>query len=741
MRYLELFAGAHGLGSGLDRAGWIPVALAEIDLTARGVLRHLHPTLPILGDVKRIDGRQFRGRIDALWGGSPCQDLSVAGKGAGLEGARSGLFYEQHRIWMESEAPYFGWENVAGALSSNQGKDFACILSTLVGGPVRQPAKWGKSGVAAGPVAVAAWRVLDLQHVGPPQRRARVFIVAARAGGCDPAEILALHESVCRHPGPRDQARQAAAARAVAGADRDGGAGTGYDVPDIAGTLGTITGGLRSTDLDVNGAWPVAINNDSRGSVSEEAFALRGDDRQQQSVLAVNVEHALAPHGGQGTDGLVEPLGASEHKGHTVLAFDWQKGNDVSNVRPSTMNVTEEGTGTLGSTRVPAVLAFDVKQDGSSAGEVAPTLKRMGHADSHANGGGQMGVMVPGEEGSVMNTLDARTGRSIQRAGVRDRDVAVKNVVVQGSAFGFNYQNGGGYGDANDGLGIVREGIGPLSKSQVPAVALPEPFAFKASHFTRGKDGAPTDVVAPLSADADKGDQEPIIFDTTQVTHPENRSNPGPGLCHPLAAGMHPPALVPAEPDETVFKRRGGFGWSESTGLSPTLESQGGSHQGGPDNLPMVLGPAVLGVDIAPTLGARDFKGPGNFHDGSLQASVFPTGRVRRLLPVECERLMGWEDGRTAFATYTLADLEALHRDAMAEALDADQWGPPKRQEEVVAWVDQIRAMIKKVVKAGGSLTVELKDTNRYKLAGNGCSPVQTEWIAKRITYAEAHTP
>lgn len=222
LTYAELFAGAGGLSRGLEAAGFHCVAHAEIEPHARAVLRYHWPDTRLDGDVTQINGADYAG-VTLLSGGSPCQDLSVAGKRAGLAGGRSGLFHEQCRIWQESGAPYLLWENVAGAFSSNSGKDFATVLSTLVGAPIPVPADgWATGGVAAGRDAVAAWRVLDLQHFGPPQRRVRVFVLAARAGGVDPAEVLALAEGVCGHPSPRQQAREGTAGRAAGGVEAGG---------------------------------------------------------------------------------------------------------------------------------------------------------------------------------------------------------------------------------------------------------------------------------------------------------------------------------------------------------------------------------------------------------------------------------------------------------------------------------------------------------------------------------------
>lgn len=203
LTYAELFAGAGGLSMGLEAAGFHAVAHAEIDPHARAVLRHLWPHTRLDGDVSKLNGADYRG-VTLISGGSPCQDLSQAGKREGLGGERSGLFYDQVRIWNESGAPYLLWENVCGALSSNNGYDFAAVLSTIVGRDLvadgaiapdkHGKLKWLRAGRASGPTATVAWRVIDLAEFGLPHRRARVFLVASRAGHVDPAEILGIKQ-------------------------------------------------------------------------------------------------------------------------------------------------------------------------------------------------------------------------------------------------------------------------------------------------------------------------------------------------------------------------------------------------------------------------------------------------------------------------------------------------------------------------------------------------------------------
>ena len=176
-----------------------------------------------LGDITKIDGHNVP-LVDIITGGSPCQDLSVAGKRAGLEGARSGLFMEQIRITKELrnesikqlrlrgadfdirsiQPRYFVWENVPGAFSSNKGEDFRAVLEETAKIvcedaviPRPKDGKWTPSGVILGDGWSIAWRVHDAQFWGVPQRRKRIALVADFGGQSAP-EILFESESLSR---------------------------------------------------------------------------------------------------------------------------------------------------------------------------------------------------------------------------------------------------------------------------------------------------------------------------------------------------------------------------------------------------------------------------------------------------------------------------------------------------------------------------------------------------------------
>lgn len=178
MKFISLFSGIGGFDLGFERAGMECVTQVEFDTKARGVLATHWSTVKQLEDVRHVGKRNLTA-VDLICGGFPCQDVSVAGRRAGLAGERSGLWFEFLRIITELTPRWVIIENVPGLLHSNTGRDFATVISGLV-----------KCGYRVG------WRVLDSQYFGLAQRRKRVFIVAGLgSAGCNPAEVLFERES------------------------------------------------------------------------------------------------------------------------------------------------------------------------------------------------------------------------------------------------------------------------------------------------------------------------------------------------------------------------------------------------------------------------------------------------------------------------------------------------------------------------------------------------------------------
>lgn len=217
LRIGSLFAGVGGFDLGFERAGFTTAWAVEIDEKAQAVLRLRFPEAELHDDVTKV-GAHNLAPVDVITYGFPCQDLSVAGKRAGLDGQRSGLFHEAVRVIRELRArdgkPDIAIaENVPGLFSSNAGRDFAVVLQTLVDVGARD----------------VAWRVLDSQHHGVAQRRRRVFLVAD-FGGERAGKILSLAEGVRGDSAPSRKARKGAArgaGKGAAGRSRIDGTGGG----------------------------------------------------------------------------------------------------------------------------------------------------------------------------------------------------------------------------------------------------------------------------------------------------------------------------------------------------------------------------------------------------------------------------------------------------------------------------------------------------------------------------------
>lgn len=188
MKYLSLFSGIEAAAQAWHDLGWTPVALSEIEPYPCAVLQYHYPEVPNLGDVTKITEERIKslGAIDIVVFGSPCQDLSIAGKREGLFNdvgnvTRSGLFFHAIDIfgWARKHcgARFALWENVAGAYSSNKGRDFAAVVSHMAGlENVGVPENgWGTEGCAVGDNGMLEWSCLDAQWFGVAQRRRRVF--------------------------------------------------------------------------------------------------------------------------------------------------------------------------------------------------------------------------------------------------------------------------------------------------------------------------------------------------------------------------------------------------------------------------------------------------------------------------------------------------------------------------------------------------------------------------------------
>ena len=165
MRYISTFSGIEACSVAWKDLNWDPVAFADFDDFPSAVLEHHYPNVPNLKDVVNVDWSKYEGAADLVVGGSPCQSFSVAGKRLGMDDPRGNLALHYLRVVGAVRPKWFLYENVPGLLSSNEGDDFAIFLGEV--------AKLGYG---------FAYRVLDAQHFGVPQRRRRVFVVGCADG-------------------------------------------------------------------------------------------------------------------------------------------------------------------------------------------------------------------------------------------------------------------------------------------------------------------------------------------------------------------------------------------------------------------------------------------------------------------------------------------------------------------------------------------------------------------------------
>ena len=230
MKLGSLFDGSGGFPLGGIIAGMTPVWSSEIEPFPIRVTEKRLPSVRHYGDVSKLNGAGLE-PVDVITFGSPCQDMSLAGKRAGLDGARSGLFFQAVRIIKEMRAKYGKpryavWENVRGALSSAGGEDFRRVLEELCrikddAADVPRPKKWQSAGLIRGNGYSVAWRVLDAQYWGVPQRRKRIYLVAD-FDGYSAGKILFESEGVSGYSAKMQSARKDFARTAQNGAGETG---------------------------------------------------------------------------------------------------------------------------------------------------------------------------------------------------------------------------------------------------------------------------------------------------------------------------------------------------------------------------------------------------------------------------------------------------------------------------------------------------------------------------------------
>ena len=251
----SLFDGSGGFPLGGLLAGVTPVWASEIEPFPIRVTTKRLPTMKHYGDISRMDGGKIE-PVDIITFGSPCTDMSIAGKRAGLDGAQSSLFYQAIRIIKEMRCATNGryprwicWENVVGAFSSNRGFDFKAVLEAVIGiiepgaeVPMPEKDRWPYADIYMGERWSVAYRTFDAQHWGVPQRRRRVYLVGDLAGQCA-GQVLFESEGLSGYSAEGFRTWQRAARDTAAGL----GAAGGICLNDQGGSCMDISFGVSGT--------------------------------------------------------------------------------------------------------------------------------------------------------------------------------------------------------------------------------------------------------------------------------------------------------------------------------------------------------------------------------------------------------------------------------------------------------------------------------------------------------------
>lgn len=400
-----------------------------------------------LGDIAKINGAEIE-IVDVITGGSPCQDLSIAGKRAGLAGARSGLFMEQVRIVKEMREHdrksgrtgdmvrprFMVWENVPGAFSSNKGRDFAAVLEEIIriaepeAPDIEVPEKgwptWGGYHDEVGGRWSVAWRVHNAQYWGVPQRRRRISVVAD-FGGDTAGEILFERKSVSGHPAESGAARERLAGNAESGASYavrimggcDGGGKGALVQEDKSGTLGT---GNDQTIFCLQGngidrADTAGCNG--KGWREDTSYTLNTIDR---PAVCAGVR-CLTPWEAQSArvydqDGVWHSLNANENGGmarDSVMCAGFKLGNSE---QARSIGYAEEQSPTLNAEcggNKPAILCMATQQGGNVMGvshDVSGTLRAQEHGHQPSILDMSHACDVIRDCGEIAPSLQARMG-------------------------------------------------------------------------------------------------------------------------------------------------------------------------------------------------------------------------------------------------------------------------------------------------------------------------------------------
>lgn len=450
----SLFSGSGGFELASAIFGIEPRWASEIEPLPMLITKKNFPDMPHHGDIRYMNGGKVEA-VTVIAGGSPCQDMSVAGQRAGLDGSRSNLFHEQIRIIKEMREHdrkagrtgkyirprFMVWENVPGAFSSNKGKDFQAVLQAIVSVtddtaavPLPPKGKWQSAGCIMGDTYSIAWRTLDAQYWGVPQRRKRIYLVADFGGDTAP-KILFEREGLSRDFAESREAWQRAAGDIKEGTHKAGTENVEcYDisdrrrVADKSEVSPTLTTKMGTGGNNV----PIVLENhpqDCRVTISEDGVipTLTG----KMGTGGGNVPMIM--NEARSVDLRNQRLG--DDKAETLHGCG--HGSSVATViEPTAFHITQDPTAFEG--KSPCLTQGNPKTGQATIGVAIPIADKAtrykGGGDTRNNDGSANGLGV-GEPGAPANTLTAAdrhaVAYAIDRAAFNQGMNAQYNISIQ----------------------------------------------------------------------------------------------------------------------------------------------------------------------------------------------------------------------------------------------------------------------------------------------------------------------
>ena len=710
----SLFDGSGGFPLGGLLAGIKPLWASEIEPFPIRVTTKRLPSVKHLGDISTVDGSKIE-PVDIITFGSPCTDMSVAGKRAGLDGRQSCLFYQAIRIVKEMRCATDGkyprfivWENVPGAFSSNKGEDFKAVLEAVcsvkgegVSVPGPPKGKWANAGNIVGDGFSLAWRVLDAQFWGIPQRRKRIYLVTDFAGG-SAGKILFESEGVSGYSAEGFRAWQGAAGGAAEGAGTAG----GVCLNDQGGQRMDVTDDVTCT-LRAEAHHPPCVL-ESAGFCTEHSAKARGigyEEETSPTLRAGTVPAAVALYENHSQD--TRYTGPLETAPTVNATYGMGGNNQPFVVEPDTPKTLKIRSGCEGGGKGPII------QDDKSATLSCNNDQTVFVPFSkgyRAHYKGDAPTWKDGKVANTLNTFDVGESRCnelvVQAYGICSRD---SNAMKSDNPHsGFYEAETSRTLDANGGNPGCNQG----------GIAVVEPEGMSAFHINQrdevidlqGKSGA---LMATRNMQ-----MQTFVLQGSMIGRDDKNGPQGSGINEDVSFTLDATDRHAVAQPTYCTSKNSHFTRAEKE-LANTLVATDYKDPPVINDVQTASGKEVFGT-LSASMGSKQWLGNQEAFSGDYHI-VEPEYIVRRLTPTECARLQGFPDwwcGGLGTEEPTEDELAFWREVFETHRRIAGTSTKPKTDKQIIKWLKN-----------------PYSDSAEYKMWGNGVALPNVYFVLSGIVY------